>query len=82
MAEAHLRCVEIMNAFAYGFGMAIAIALTLAISNAWVNEHRNGVWTLGMIVGTGVVALVLGVTVGWALQQYLAFYAASATGRI
>jgi len=71
-----------VTTFSYGFGLAISIALTLAISNAWVKEHRNGVWTLGMIAGASAIALALGATVGWALQQYLAFYAASATGRI
>ena len=35
-----------MTIFAYGFGMAISIALAVAIGNAWVREHRKGVWTL------------------------------------
>jgi hypothetical protein len=65
----------------YGFGLAIAIAMALAIGNAWVRDHRNGVWTVPMALGLLAVAIVVGVTIGWSLVQYFAFYAASATGR-
>ena len=82
MAKAHLRYCEDMNVFFYGFGLALAFAIALAIGNAWVREHRNGVWTLPMIVGIVTVALVMGVAIGWAFVQYYAFYTASATGRM
>jgi hypothetical protein len=55
--------------------------MALAIGNAWVRDHRNGVWTLSMVLGLLAVAIVVGVTIGWSLVQYFAFYAASATGR-
>jgi MFS family permease len=71
-----------MTAFCYGFGMAIAIALTAAIGNAWVREHRNGVWTMNMIATAGAIAITFGLTVGWALVQYFILVAASATGRM
>jgi hypothetical protein len=71
-----------MTAFFYGFGLAIAIAMALAIGNAWVRDHRNGVWTIPMVLGLLAVAIVVGTTIGWALVQYFAFYAASATGRM
>jgi hypothetical protein len=70
-----------VTTFFYGFGVAIAIAMALAIGNAWVRDHRNGVWTLSMVLGLLAVAIVVGVTIGWSLVQYFAFYAASATGR-
>lgn len=81
MAEAHLRCCEVMNVFFYGFGIAIALAMALAIGNAWVRDHRNGVWTIPMALGLLVVAIVVGITIGWSLVEYFAFYNASATGR-
>ncbi|HEX8807190.1 MAG TPA: hypothetical protein VF741_09575 [Candidatus Aquilonibacter sp.] len=71
-----------MNAFFYSFGLALALAITLAIGGAWVREHRNGVWTLPMIVGVVTVAIVLGAAIGWAFVQYFAFYTASATSRM
>jgi hypothetical protein len=71
-----------MNTFFYGFGLAIAIAMALAIGNAWVRDHRNGVWTIPMALGLIAVAILVGITIGWALVQYFAFYAASATGRM
>jgi hypothetical protein len=67
--------------FAYGFGLALAIAMALAIGNAWVRDHRNGVWTMPMVFGLLAVAIVVGISIGWSLVQYFAFYAASATGR-
>ncbi|HTV91104.1 MAG TPA: hypothetical protein VMG98_00140 [Verrucomicrobiae bacterium] len=70
-----------MTAFFYGFGLAIALAMALAIGNQWVRDHRNGVWTLPMVLGLLTVAIVVGGTIGWALVQYYAFYVASATGR-
>jgi Na+-translocating ferredoxin:NAD+ oxidoreductase RnfA subunit len=82
MAKAHLRCCEDMNAFFYGFGLALALAITLAVGNAWVREHRNGVWTVPMIVGVVAIALVLGTAIGWAFVQYFAFYNAAATSRM
>ncbi len=71
-----------MTIFAYGFGMAISIALATAIGNAWVREHRNGVWTLTMAGTVATVAVLFGVAVGWGLAQYFAFIAESATGRM
>jgi MFS family permease len=71
-----------MTVFFYGFGLALALAITIAIGNAWVREHRNGVWTVSMLLGVVAIALVLGVTIGWAFVQYFAFYNASATSRI
>lgn len=68
--------------FSYAFGVAISIAMALAIGNAWVREHRNGVWTLPMAAAVAIVGIAIGVAVGWSLQQYLAFVQASATGRI
>jgi hypothetical protein len=67
--------------FAYGFGLALAIAMALAIGNAWVRDHRNGVWTMPMVLGLVAVAAIAGITIGWSLVQYFAFYAASASGR-
>jgi hypothetical protein len=67
--------------FAYGFGLALAIAMALAIGNAWVRDHRNGVWTMPMVFGLLAVAAIAGITIGWSLVQYFAFYAASASGR-
>ncbi|MGA7571789.1 MAG: hypothetical protein WBG27_15115 [Candidatus Aquilonibacter sp.] len=71
-----------MTIFAYGFGMAISIALAVAIGNAWVREHRKGVWTLTMAGTVTALALFLGVAIGWGLAQYFAFVAESATGRM
>jgi hypothetical protein len=71
-----------MIVFFYGFGIALGIAISLAIGNAWVREHRNGVWTIPMVIGVIAIALVLGVAVGWALVQYFAFYNASAGSRV
>ncbi len=71
-----------MTIFSYAFGVAISIAMALAIGNAWVREHRNGVWTLPMAAAVAIVGIAIGVAVGWSLQQYLAFVQASATGRI
>jgi hypothetical protein len=71
-----------MTTFSYAFGVAISIAMALAIGNAWVREHRNGVWTLPMAAGVVIAGVAVGIAVGWSLQQYLAFVAASATGRI
>ena len=70
-----------MIAFCYGFGVAMCLAMALAIGNAWVNDHRRGVWTLSMAALLIVIALAAGLCVGWSLQQYLAFVAASRTGR-
>ncbi len=81
MAKAQLRCCEVMNVFFYSFGIALALAIAIAIGSAWVREHRNGVWTLPMVLGLLAVVAVAGVTIGWAFVQYFAFYAASATGR-
>jgi hypothetical protein len=71
-----------MTIFFYGFGLALAFAICIAVGNAWVREHRNGVWTIPMVIGVIAVALVLGVTIGWAFVQYFAFYNASATSRM
>jgi hypothetical protein len=81
VASAVLREYELVTAFFYGFGLAIAIAMALAIGNTWVRDHRNGVWTVPMVLGLLAVAIVVGITIGWALVQYFAFYTASATGR-
>jgi predicted PurR-regulated permease PerM len=81
MAKAHLRCCEVMNVFFYGFGVAIALAMALAIGNTWVRDHRNGVWTIPMALGLVVVAIVVGITIGWSLVEYFAFYNAAAAGR-
>ncbi len=70
-----------MNVFFYGFGLALAFAMALAIGNAWVRDHRNGVWTLPMVLALVAIAVIVGVTIGWAFVQYFAFYSASATGR-
>ena len=70
-----------MTAFFYGFGLAIALAMGIAIGNAWVRDHRNGVWTIPMVLGVLAVAIVIGVTIGWSLVEYFAFYTASASGR-
>jgi uncharacterized membrane protein len=71
-----------MSTFFYGFGLAIALAMALAIGNAWVRDHRQGVWTMPMALGLIAAAVVIGITIGWSLVQYFAFYAASATGRM
>jgi hypothetical protein len=71
-----------MTAFAYVFGMAISIAMAAAIGSAWVREHRNGVWTMRMAAIVTIAAIAFGILVGWSLQQYFAFIAASATGRM
>jgi hypothetical protein len=71
-----------MTVFFYAFGLALALAISLAIGNAWVREHRNGVWTIPMVVGVVAIALILGVAIGWAFVQYFAFYSASATSRM
>ena len=81
VASAVLREYEPLTTFFYGFGVAIAVAMALAIGNQWVRDHRNGVWTLPMVLGLLTIAVVAGITIGWALVQYFAFYAASATGR-
>ena len=59
----------------------MSIALAVAIGNSWVRDHRNGVWTMQMTAIVAIAAIVLGGALGWALQQYLAFVAASATER-
>jgi hypothetical protein len=71
-----------MTVFFYAFGLALALAISLAIGNAWVREHRNGVWTISMVAGVIAIALVLGVAIGWALVQYFAFYNTAATTRM
>ncbi|HEY5349041.1 MAG TPA: hypothetical protein VIJ64_04885 [Candidatus Lustribacter sp.] len=71
-----------MTFFCYAFGIALAGALAIAIGNAWTANHRNGVWTIGMVATVAFVALVTGALIGWALVQYLAFVSASAGGRI
>jgi drug/metabolite transporter (DMT)-like permease len=71
-----------VTVFFYGFGLALALAISLAIGNAWVREHRNGVWTIPMVVLIVTIALVLGIAIGWAFVQYFAFYNASATSRM
>jgi MFS family permease len=71
-----------MTAFCYGFGVAISIALAIAVGNAWVREHRNGVWTMNMIATIGAIAITFGLVVGWSLVQYFTLVAASATGRM
>lgn len=81
VASAVLREYELVTAFFYGFGLAIALAIALAIGNAWVRDHRQGVWTIPMVIGLLAAAIVVGITIGWSLVQYFAFYAASATGR-
>jgi hypothetical protein len=70
-----------MVIFCYGFGVALAVAFGIAIGNAWIRDHRIGIWdrkTAFAIVGTSIV---LGVIVGWALQQYLTFVFLSQTTR-
>jgi len=71
-----------MTAFFYGFGLAIALAMALAIGNAWVRDHRNGVWTVPMVLALLAAAVVIGLAIGWSLVQYFAFYNASATSRM
>jgi hypothetical protein len=71
-----------MTTFAYVFGVAISIAMAAAIGNAWVRDHRNGVWTLRMAAVIAIAAIALGALIGWSLTQYFAFLAASATGRM
>ena len=71
-----------MTTFCYGFGLAISGALTIAIGNAWVREHRNGVWTIPMLASAGAVAIAFGLVVGWSLVQYFILVAASAAGRM
>lgn len=71
-----------MTVFFYAFGLALALAISIAVGNAWVREHRKGVWTIPMVVGVLAIALVLGVAIGWAFVQYFAFYSASATSRL
>lgn len=70
-----------MTIFSYVFGMAISFAIAIAIGNAWARDHRKGVWTMSMLATLVVAAAVLGVVVGWSLNAYLAFIAASAAGR-
>ena len=70
-----------MTTFCYGFGIAIALAMALAIGNAWVGDHRKGVWTMPMAAALIAIALVVGIGVGWSLQQYLIFVSASRVGR-
>jgi uncharacterized BrkB/YihY/UPF0761 family membrane protein len=82
MNGAHLTYCRIMTIFSYAFGIAITFAIAIAIGNAWTHEHRRGVWTMRMIVMLVVVAGLLGIVVGWSLDAYLNFIAASATGRI
>ncbi|HTU69660.1 MAG TPA: hypothetical protein VMF11_05005 [Candidatus Baltobacteraceae bacterium] len=71
-----------MTIFAYGFGIAISVAMALAIGNSWVRDHRNGVWTMSMAARLVAGAIAFGIAVGWCLQQYFAFLAASAAGRM
>jgi Na+-translocating ferredoxin:NAD+ oxidoreductase RnfE subunit len=71
-----------MTTFSYGFGIAISVAMALAIGNAWVSDHRKGVWTPSMIAIVITIAVAFGVCLGWSLNAYLAFVAASQTGRM
>jgi hypothetical protein len=82
MAKAQLHCCHHMTIFSYAFGIAISFAIAIAIGNAWTREHRRGVWTMGMIATLVITAAIFGVAVGWGLNTYLNFIAASATGRI
>jgi F0F1-type ATP synthase assembly protein I len=70
-----------VTAFSYAFGMAMSLALAIAIGNAWAREHRQGVWTMRMAVMLVVAGLAVGIVLGWALDQYFKFIAASASGR-
>ena len=71
-----------MTIFSYGFGVAMSFAIVIAIGNAWAREHRRGVWTIGMVATLIVAGAALGALVGWSLNTYLNFVAASATGRM
>lgn len=71
-----------MTVFFYCFGIALALGIALAIGTAWVREHRNGVWTIPMVVCVVAIAVVLGAVIGWAFVEYFAFYNASATSRM
>lgn len=70
-----------MTIFSYAFGMAISFAIAIAIGNAWTRDHRRGVWTMRMLATLVVTAAVFGAIVGWSLDAYLTFLAASATDR-
>jgi Na+-driven multidrug efflux pump len=70
-----------MTIFSYAFGIAMSVALAVAIGNAWTRDHRHGVWTMRMAAILIAVALAAGVVLGWALDQYFKFIAASASGR-
>jgi hypothetical protein len=67
--------------FEYGFGMALSIAFVVAIGGGWVRDHRKGIWSPRMALGAAAVAIVLGLAIGWGLQQYLDFVAITATHR-
>lgn len=71
-----------MTIFCYCFGIAMSLATAIAAGNAWTRDHRRGVWTIKMAVTLVVTAILIGIVIGWSLTQYLAFVAASATGRM
>jgi len=81
-ATAVLPQCEPMTIFSYAFGLGISFAIAIAIGNAWARDHRKGVWTMSMLATLILAATLLGITVGWSLNAYLAFVAASATGRV
>jgi Na+-driven multidrug efflux pump len=67
--------------FYYGFGLALSIALTIATGSAWIREHRNGRWDNRSRITLALVAIVLGILVGWGLQEWLSFAFATQTQR-
>jgi Na+-driven multidrug efflux pump len=67
--------------FYYGFGLAFGIALSIAVGSAYVREHRWGVWDRGAIATVAIAAVVIGLTVGWALQEWLTWAFATQTQR-
>jgi hypothetical protein len=62
-----------MLLFYYGFGMALSFAFGVAIGNAWIREHRFGIWSRKAVWSVAGACVVLGLAFGWALQSYLNF---------
>jgi Na+-driven multidrug efflux pump len=67
--------------FYYGFGLALGIALSIAVGGAYVREHRWGVWDRTAITTVAIAAVVIGVVVGWALQEWLTWVFAAQNQR-
>ena len=62
-----------MTLFFYLFSVAFGIGVGIFTSRAWINDHRQGKWSLRAIVIVAIVSVTLGLAVGWGLDTYAAY---------